>query len=967
MALMTVSEFATELKMPAPDLLDQLAKAGVEKQAPSDMMSEQDKTRLLDYLRKSHGESASKSKITLTRKQTTEIKSSDATGRSRTIQVEVRKKRVFVKRDAPEVVAKADAAMTKSLATELPKTERTASELSLEHKIEAQVDAQAEAQILPVNDIASVKAAVVAVETTAEKSVAPEMESKSEAPPVSASQDTAATVQLPSIAHAEQSESPEKIEPVATPEVKVAVVRSTAKPRAKSVIDSAERALRDSEAKRQAQLAAIQAAEFEARNARETRIRAEAEARVVQQQAAVAATVAAAAPKVVAKAVTPTAGVSGTIHKPAGKEAETKAKPAKKAVWKDDATKRRTIKTRGDIGPSGWRGAKGGGRQGGGHRGHSENSVPQQVVEAIVHDVQVPETISVADLSHKMTVKASEVIKVMMKMGSMVTINQVLDQETAMIVVEEMGHRAFAAKLDDPETFLDDQVEHKVFEQLPRAPVVTVMGHVDHGKTSLLDYIRKSRVAHGEAGGITQHIGAYHVETPRGMITFLDTPGHEAFSSMRARGAKATDIVILVVAADDGVMPQTKEAIHHAKAAGVPLVVAITKIDKPDGNPERVKQELVAEGVVPEEYGGDSPFIGVSAKSGAGVDELLEQLLLQAEVLELKAPVDAPAKGIVIEARLDKGKGPVATLLVQSGTLRRGDSLLLGSVFGRVRAMLDENGKSIEAAGPSIPVEIQGLTDVPAAGDIGMVLADERKAREIALFRQGKFRDVKLAKQQAAKLENMFEQLAEGEIKTLPLIVKADVQGSQEALVQSLNKLSTSEVKISIIHAGVGSISESDVNLASASKAVIIGFNTKADAGARKAAESFGVDIRFYSIIYAVVDEVKAALSGMLAPEKKEVVLGMVEIRQVFRISRVGAVAGCMVLSGIVKRNASVRVLRNNVVVHTGELDSLKRFKDDVKEVREGFECGLSLKNFNDINEGDQLEVFETQEIARSL
>lgn len=968
MALMTVSEFATELKMPAPDLLDQLAKAGVEKQAPSDMMSEQDKTRLLDYLRKSHGESASKSKITLTRKQTTEIKSSDAAGRSRTIQVEVRKKRVFVKRDASEVVAKADAAMPKSLVTELPKTERTTSELSLEHKIDAQVDAQAEAQILPVNDVVSVTDALVAVETAAEKSIVPEVESQSEAPPGFASEDAVATVQLSSIAHAEQNESPEKIEPVATPEVKVAVVRSTARPRAKSVIDSAERALRDSEAKRQAQLAAIQAAEFEARNAREARVRAEAEARVVQQQAAASApAAAAAAPKAVAKAVTPTAGVSGTIHKPAGKEAETKAKPAKKAVWKDDATKRRTIKTRGDIGPSGWRGAKGGGRQGGGHREHNENSAPQQVVEAIIHDVQVPETISVADLSHKMTVKASEVIKVMMKMGSMVTINQVLDQETAMIVVEEMGHRAFAAKLDDPETFLDDQVEHKVFEQLPRAPVVTVMGHVDHGKTSLLDYIRKSRVAHGEAGGITQHIGAYHVETPRGMITFLDTPGHEAFSSMRARGAKATDIVILVVAADDGVMPQTKEAIHHAKAAGVPLVVAITKIDKPDGNPERVKQELVAEGVVPEEYGGDSPFIGVSAKSGAGVDELLEQLLLQAEVLELKAPVDAPAKGIVIEARLDKGKGPVATLLVQSGTLRRGDSLLLGSVFGRVRAMLDENGKSIEAAGPSIPVEIQGLTDVPAAGDIGMVLADERKAREIALFRQGKFRDVKLAKQQAAKLENMFEQLAEGEIKTLPLIVKADVQGSQEALVQSLNKLSTSEVKISIIHAGVGSISESDVNLASASKAVIIGFNTKADAGARKAAESFGVDIRFYSIIYAVVDEVKAALSGMLAPEKKEMVLGMVEIRQVFRISRVGAVAGCMVLSGIVKRNASVRVLRNNVVVHTGELDSLKRFKDDAKEVREGFECGLSLKNFNDINEGDQLEVFETQEIARSL
>jgi translation initiation factor IF-2 len=566
-----------------------------------------------------------------------------------------------------------------------------------------------------------------------------------------------------------------------------------------------------------------------------------------------------------------------------------------------------------------------------------------------------------------MTVKATEVIKTLMKMGSMVTINQVLDQETAMIVVEEMGHIALAAKLDDPDAFLADEGEHKDVEQLPRAPVVTVMGHVDHGKTSLLDYIRKSRVAHGEAGGITQHIGAYHVETPRGMITFLDTPGHEAFTAMRARGAKATDLVILVVAADDGVMPQTKEAIHHAKAANVPLIVAVTKIDKPDANPERVKQELVAEGVVPEEYGGDSPFVGVSAKTGQGIDELLEQVLLQAEVLELKAPVEAPAKGLVIEARLDKGKGPVATILVLSGTLRRGDVLLVGAVFGRVRAMLDENGKSVDSAGPAIPVEIQGLTDVPAAGDEGMVLLDERKAREIALFRQGKFRDVKLAKQQAAKLENMFEQMAEGEVRTLPLIIKADVQGSQEALVQSLNKLSTGEVKVTIVHAGVGGISESDVNLAAASKAVVIGFNTRADVGARRAAESLGVDIRYYNIIYAAVDEVKAALSGMLAPEKKEVILGLVEIRQVFRISRIGAVAGCMVLSGIVRRNASVRVLRNNTVVHTGELDSLKRFKDDVREVKEGFECGLSLKNFNDINEGDQLEVFEVQEVARKL
>ena len=898
MALMTVSQFATELKMPAPTLLEQLAKAGVSKQESNDPLSEQDKTRLLDYLRKSHGDAAPKAKITLTRKKTSEIRASDSTGKARTIQVEVRKKRVFVKRDPGELAADA--------AAEVP-----------------------------------AEVAVAVVEPAAVVAPAPVVE----AAPVAA---------VPAAA---------VVPPAEIPLVEAAAAEApAAKPAAapKSVIDPAQRAMREAETKRQGKLSAIQAAEFKEKGDREAKVRAEAEARIAEAQAAL---VAAEAKK--AKEAAAAAGVSGTIHKPAAKPEDGKAKAAKKDAWKDDAAKRRAIKTRGDAGTSGWRGSKGGGRHG--RHGHAEDAPVQQPVEAIVREVHVPETISVADLAHKMTVKATEVIKTLMKMGSMVTINQVLDQETAMIVVEEMGHLAFAAKLDDPDAFLADEGEHKDVVQSPRAPVVTVMGHVDHGKTSLLDYIRKSRVAHGEAGGITQHIGAYHVETPRGMITFLDTPGHEAFTAMRARGAKATDLVILVVAGDDGVMPQTKEAIAHAKAANVPLIVAVTKIDKPDANMERVTQELVAEGVVPEQYGGDVPFVGVSAKSGEGIDSLLEQVLLQAEVLELVAPVEAPAKGLVIEARLDKGRGPVATILVLSGTLRRGDVLLAGAVFGRVRAMLDENGKAIDAAGPSIPVEIQGLTDVPAAGDEGMVLLDERKAREIALFRQGKFRDVKLAKQQAAKLENMFEQMAEGEVRTLPLIIKADVQGSQEALVQSLNKLSTAEVKVMVVHAGVGGISESDINLAAASKAVVIGFNTRADVGARKAAESLGVDIRYYNIIYAVVDEVKAALSGMLAPEKKEVILGLVEIRQVFRISRIGAVAGCMVLSGIVKRNASVRLLRNNTVIHTGELDSLKRFKDDVREVKEGFECGLSLKNYNDINEGDQLEVFEIQEIARAL
>ena len=557
-------------------------------------------------------------------------------------------------------------------------------------------------------------------------------------------------------------------------------------------------------------------------------------------------------------------------------------------------------------------------------------------------------------------------IKTLMKMGNMVTINQMLDQETAMIVVEELGHIAKYATLDSPEAFLaDTEAPTEEVKTEPRAPVVTVMGHVDHGKTSLLDYIRRTRVASGEAGGITQHIGAYHVETERGMVTFLDTPGHEAFTAMRARGAKVTDLVVLVVAADDGVMPQTIEAIHHAKAARVPIVVAVTKVDKPDANPERIRQELVTQEVVPEGWGGETMFVDVSAKTGSGIDELLESVLLQAEVLELQAPQDAPAKGIVIESRLDKGRGPVATILVQSGTLRRGDVLLAGAVYGRVRAMLDENGKSVEQAGPSLPVEIQGLSEVPVAGEAVVALTDERKAREIALFRQGKFRDVKLAKQQAAKLENVFEQ--KGEVKVLALIIKADVQGSYEALTHALQRLSTDEVRVNIIHSGVGAITESDINLALASKAVVIGFNSRADAVARKLISSTGVDVRYYSIIYEAVDEIKAALSGMMAPDRKENVTGLLEVRNVFRISKVGTVAGCYVLEGIIKRGSLVRLIRNGELVHTGELDSLKRFKDDVREVRAGFECGLSLKNFNDIQLGDQLETYEIVEVARSL
>ncbi len=841
MAQINVTEFAQQLGLPTALLIEQLQAAGVKKALTEETpLTEKDKSQLLDYLRLAHGAREAKQKITLTRRQTTEIKKSDGTGKSRTIHIEVRKKRVLVKRDAADTEA----------ATEAPKP----------------------------------------------------------------------------------------------------------------VLDAEQIALREAEAKKQAELAARQAEDAEKKQQRRKKVQEAAEAVAEGKHA---------------EETRPAAGphVEGTLHKPEVKPEEKAQKAEKKAkkqqvrqvVWKDETVKRRSIKTRGDVtGGLGWRERKAR------HAAHKEESEQQHAfsapTEPVVREVTVPETITVADLAHKMSVKAAEVIKVLMKMSTMVTINQVLDQDTAMIVTEEMGHVAKRAKLGEPDAFLaEEQQAPSEIRLEPRAPVVTVMGHVDHGKTSLLDTIRRTRVASGEAGGITQHIGAYHVETPKGMVTFLDTPGHESFTAMRARGAKVTDIVILVVAADDGVMPQTIEAIHHAKAAKVPIVVALNKIDKPEANPDRVKQDLSAREVVPEEWGGDTMFVEVSAKTGKGIDALLERLLLQAEVLELKAPRDTPAKGIVIESKLDKGHGPVATILVQSGTLKRGDVVLAGAVFGRLRAMLDETGCTIEEAGPSIPVEILGLSDVPVAGSEVIVLGDERKAREIALFRRGKFRDVKLAKQQSAKLENIFEQMGEGQAKILSLIIKADVQGSYEGLSHALTKLSTDEVKVNIVHAAVGGITESDVNLALASKAVIIGFNARANAAARKLAENSGVDIRYYNVIYDAVDDVKAALSGMLAPEKKENVLGLVEIRQTFKISKVGTVAGCYVSEGLVRRSARVRVLRDNVVIHDGELDSLKRFKDDMREVKAGFECGLSLKNFDDIKVGDQLEFYEVVEVARTL
>lgn len=588
---------------------------------------------------------------------------------------------------------------------------------------------------------------------------------------------------------------------------------------------------------------------------------------------------------------------------------------------------------------------------------------PAQPVE---REVKIGETITVAELAAKMAVKASEVIKVMMKMGAMATINQVIDQETAAIVCEEMGHKFTLTRENElEETVMADREGEGQLE--PRAPVVTVMGHVDHGKTSTLDYIRKAKVADGEAGGITQHIGAYHVETERGMVTFLDTPGHAAFTSMRARGAKATDIVVLVVAADDGVMPQTKEAIQHAKAAGVPLVVAVNKMDKPDADPDRVRNELSQYGVISEEWGGDTQFVPISAKTGMGIDDLLEAILNQAELLELKAVRQGIARGVVVESRLDKGRGPVASILVQEGTLRQGDTVLCGFEYGRVRAMRDENGKEIKEAGPSIPVEILGLSGVPHAGDEMTVVKDERKAREVALYRQGKFRDVKLARQQKAKLENMFANMTDGDVSELNIVLKADVQGSVEAISDSLTRLSTDEVKIKIIGSGVGGITETDATLAAASSAIVIGFNVRADASARKIIEEEALDLRYYSIIYELLDEVKAAMTGMLAPEFKQQIIGLAQVRDVFRSPKFGAVAGCMVTEGVVKRNAPIRVLRDNVVIFEGELESLRRFKDDVSEVRNGFECGIGVKNYNDVREGDQIEVFEVIQVVRTL
>lgn len=949
MSSTTVAEFASELKKSPQTLLEQLRSAGVAKSAPTDALSEADKQKLLGYLQASHGTaSPERKKITLVKKSTSEIKQADASGKARTIQVEVRKKRTFVKREEG-----GDTAVVEAPEAELQ-------EPSAPRQDDAELARREEEARRQAELISRQEADLVEKRRLREEQERREREAEERAAAYAANEEQKKVAQT-------QAQAEASAEAAAA-----AAARAAAAAEARARAEAESKARADEEAAR-------------AKDLEERRRKALAEAEAIRAMMAAPKKVLVAKKPEEAKPVAkPGDGAKpaakGTLHKPAvtarapgaaptGPGAGKEVKSAKlSSSWAADPSKKKAIPTRGDasggVGRNSWRGGPRGRR--GNDRDQRDDSQQVQAEQRVI-EVHVPETITVAELAHKMAVKASEVIKALMKMGQMVTINQPLDQDTAMIVVEEMGHKAVTAALDDPEAFTEEEVGQATAEALPRAPVVTVMGHVDHGKTSLLDYIRRAKVAAGEAGGITQHIGAYHVETPRGVISFLDTPGHEAFTAMRARGAQATDIVILVVAADDGVMPQTREAIKHAKAAGVPIVVAVNKIDKPGANPDRVKQELVVEEVVPEEYGGESPFVNVSALTGQGVEELLEQVLLQAEVLELKAPVEAAAKGLVIEAQLDKGRGPVATVLVQSGTLKVGDVVLAGQTYGRVRAMLDENGKTIKSAGPSIPVEIQGLTEVPQAGDEFMVLTDERRAREIATYRAGKFRNTKLAKQQAAKLENMFSDMTAGEVKMLPIIVKADVQGSQEALSQSLVKLSTEEVKVQMVYAAVGGISESDINLAIASKALIIGFNVRADAGARKLAEGNGVDIRYYNIIYDAVDELKAAMSGMLAPEKREEIIGSAEIRTVFVASKIGTVAGSYVTSGVVTRNAHFRLLRDNVVIYTGEIESLKRLKDDVREVKEGFECGIKLKNYNDIKEGDQLEVFEIKEVARTL
>ena len=891
----TIKALASEIQTSVDRLIQQFADAGIRKTA-DDSVTSQEKQTLLTHLNREHG--SAPDKLTLQRKTRSTLNIPGTGGKSKSVQIEVRKKRTFVKRDPQE-------------AERLAAEEQAQREAEEQARREAEEAAKREAQLK-----AEREAAEQAKREVADKA-------KREA----AEKDKVSNQHTDEMTKTAQAE-------------KIRRENEAAELKRKSE-EEARRKLEE-EARRVAEEARRMAEENE-KNWSETSDSPEdtSDYHVTTSQHARQAE----------------DDNDREVEGGRGRSRSSKAaRPAKKGN-KHAESKADREEARAAV-----RGGKGGKHR----KGSALQQGFQKPAQAVNRDVVIGETITVGELANKMAVKGSQVIKAMMKLGAMATINQVIDQETAQLVAEEMGHKVILRRENElEEAVMSDRDTGAAAE--PRAPVVTIMGHVDHGKTSLLDYIRSTKVASGEAGGITQHIGAYHVETDNGMITFLDTPGHAAFTSMRARGAKATDIVVLVVAADDGVMPQTIEAIQHAKAAGVPLVVAVNKIDKPEADPDRVKTELARYNVMSEDWGGDCQFVHVSAKSGEGIDDLLEAILIQAEVLELKAVVDGMANGVVIESFLDKGRGPVATVLVQEGTLRQGDIVLCGLEYGRVRAMRDELGREIKEAGPSLPVEILGLSGVPSAGDEATVVRDEKKAREVALYRQGKFREVKLARQQKAKLENMFANMTEGEVSEVNVVIKADVQGSVEAICDALVKLSTDEVKVKIVGSGVGGITETDATLAAASSAILVGFNVRADASARKVIESESLDLRYYSVIYDLIDEVKQAMSGKLAPEYRQEIIGLAEVRSVFKSPKFGAVAGCMVTEGVVKRSNRIRVLRDNVVIYEGELESLRRFKDDVNEVRNGYECGIAVKNYNDVREGDQIEVYETVEIQRTL
>ncbi|WP_087023912.1 translation initiation factor IF-2 [Thaumasiovibrio subtropicus] len=900
MSEVTVKALAEEVKTPVERLLQQLSDAGISKKA-DDVVSQDEKQKLLTHLKKEHGsESGSEpTRLTLQRKTRSTLSVSGAGGK-KDVQVEVRKKRTYVKRSALEEEQRnVERAKEEQLAAEEAKRAEEAA------KREAEETAKREAE----------EAAKREAEAKAKRDAEEKAKREAEA--------------------AKRNSEDTKV-------------------------DAAEKEA----AKKAAEQAKKEAEELKRRQEEEAKRKAEEES---QRQLEEARKMAEVNEKRWAQAAAAPAEENADYHTTTSKYARAAEDEAdRQEEGGRRKKKRRKASDKDDNNGRGGRNQRGRGKRGNVAKPSSMQHGFNKQAQVAKADVVIGETIVVSELANKMSVKGVEVIKVMMKMGAMATINQVIDQETAQLVAEEMGHKVVLRKENELEEAVLSDRDNSA-DEMPRAPVVTIMGHVDHGKTSTLDYIRRAHVASGEAGGITQHIGAYHVETDNGMITFLDTPGHAAFTAMRARGAQATDIVVLVVAADDGVMPQTIEAIQHAKAAEVPLIVAVNKIDKEDANPDNVKNELAQYDVIPEEWGGENMFVHISAKQGTNIDQLLETILLQSEVLELTAVADGMATGVVVESRLDKGRGPVATVLVQSGTLRKGDIVLCGQEYGRVRAMRDETGQEITEAGPSIPAEILGLSGVPAAGDEATVVRDERKAREVANYRQGKFREVKLARQQKAKLENMFSNMAEGEVAELNVVLKADVQGSVEAIADSLRKLSTEEVKVNIVGSGVGGITETDAVLAAASNAIILGFNVRADASARRAIENENLDLRYYSIIYQLIDEVKQAMSGMLAPEFKQEIMGLAEVRDVFKSPKLGAIAGCMVTEGTIKRNNPIRVLRDNVVIYEGELESLRRFKDDVQEVKNGYECGIGVKNYNDVRVGDQIEVFEIVEIKRSI